>query len=283
MQAQLLFPAAATLGEGPLWWNDTLHWVDILSHTFHAWRPGHSAPPTRVTFDEEVGAVVPCRSGSWIVALASHLRRYDAAFTPGPLLAAPERGSTTRFNDAKADAAGRLWAGTLHRNSRPEAALYSITPDGTCTPALRPLTLSNGLAWAPDNRTFYHIDTPTRRVDAFDFDLATGALSNRRTVVDLASEKGFPDGMTIDADGNLWIALWDGHAVLCADPRSRTLLHRVHVPAPFVTSCTFGGPNLDHLFITTARLDRKDPNDPSGHLFVATPGVRGLPAFTFSD
>ena len=139
---------------------------------------------------------------------------------------------------------------------------------------------ANGLAWSADRSTLYFIDTPTREVSAFDYDEATGAIRDRRPVVRFGDEEmGRPDGMTIDAQGNLWVALYDGGAVVCCDPRTGTILERVSVPARRTTSCAFGGPDLRTLFITTGR-SAAEPE--SGGLFAIAPGVAGVAAFSFA-
>ena len=147
------------------------------------------------------------------------------------------------------------------------------------------VAISNGLAWSADSRTLYYIDSPTRRVDAFDFDPEEGGLSNRRTAVALQDGWGYPDGMAIDAEDKLWVALWEGWGVARFDPGSGELLARIEVPVARVTSCCFGGPGYQDLYITTASRDmeaeewKRQPE--AGGLFVARPGVPGLPAARF--
>ena len=157
--------------------------------------------------------------------------------------------------------------------------------DHTVHRRLENVTISNGIVWTGDRRTMYYIDSPTCRVDAFDYDVDSGELSNRRTAVEVPQALGWPDGMAIDEDDNVWIAMWAGNAVTHWDPRTGKQLGVVEVPASQVTSCAFGGPNLDELYITCARIDlseeqlQKEPH--AGGLFKASPGVRGVPAVAF--
>ena len=191
-----------------------------------------------------------------------------------------------RFNDGKCDPAGRFWAGTLSLNRQPGAAsLYCLDPDGGVRTMLRGLTNSNGIAWSLDRTAMYHIDTPTRRVTAYDYDVATGEIENPRTAIVVPPEAGKPDGMTIDAEGMLWIALWKGGCVGRWDPHSGAIGDDCR-PARQTTSCAFGGPGLRDLYITTARIGLSEADlagqPHAGGLFRARPGVAGVPAFEFA-
>ena len=165
------------------------------------------------------------------------------------------------------------------------ASMYRLDPDGSVRRMLPGLVISNGLGWSPDRSTMYHVDSPTRRVDAFDFDLASGAIANRRTVFAFETGAGDPDGMTVDAEGFLWVALWGGRAVRCYSPGGG-LDAVVEIPASRVTSCTFGGPDLEELFVTTARRGLGPgelASEPAaGGIFRARPGVTGQPAHRFA-
>jgi sugar lactone lactonase YvrE len=199
-----------------------------------------------------------------------------------------------RFNDAKCDSRGRLWAGTLTSNFRPGGgALYRIDPDGAVKTVLQGVTLANGLDWSPDGTTFYFVDSFTRSVEAFDFDVDRGEISNRRTLVTLKS--GVPNGMTVDRDGHLWVAATGGGNVQAYAP-SGELLTCIEIGTPGATSCAFGGSDCAHLFITSRAgrmpdaakemgVDPKmmDNNGPeAGGLFVCQPGARGIPAHAFA-
>jgi sugar lactone lactonase YvrE len=186
-----------------------------------------------------------------------------------------------RFNDGKCDPRGRLFAGTMAlEKPRAPGTLYRFDPDGAISPVLTGLGTSNGLAWSRDERTMFFIDTPTLEVSAFDYDPATGAIANRRTAVKFPSETNArPDGMVIDADDNLWVAMYDGAGVQGCDPRTGKIFAKIDVPARKTTSCTFGGPVLRDLYITCARTEG-EPH--TGAIWMARPGVRGVPALTYA-
>ena len=192
-----------------------------------------------------------------------------------------------RFNDGKCDPAGRFWAGTMPNDETgPTGALYVLETDLTVHKKLDNVAIANGIVWSHDNSTMYYIDTPTGTVDAFDYDLGTGAIANRRSVITIPSEDGWPDGMTIDADGNLWVAHWGGFRITCWNPNTGELLHTVRAPAPNTSACAFGGPDLDQLYITTACKGVDDATlaefPLTGGLFVADVGVKGVKAFEFA-
>jgi sugar lactone lactonase YvrE len=157
------------------------------------------------------------------------------------------------------------------------AALFRLDPDESIHVVLTGVTVSNGLAWSPDGSTVYYVDSPTQRIDAFDFDAATAAFENQRTVVEVDAQLGSPDGLTVDAEGGLWLALWDGAAVHRYAPDGR-LGGVIELPTSRVTACTFGGPALDQLFITTSALGLDGREEMAAAVFRAEPGVAGLPA-----
>jgi sugar lactone lactonase YvrE len=179
-----------------------------------------------------------------------------------------------RMNDAACDSRGRLWAGSMHRAYQPgTGTLYRFDPDRTLTPMLDDLTISNGMDWSPDDTTMYFVDSMTKGVDAFDFHADAGTIANRRQVISISEEDGLPDGMAVDEDGRLWVCLWEGSAVRCYSPVGE-IDGIVHVSAPRVTSCAFGGPDLDVLYITTANGSERDTPE-AGGIFAARLGIRG--------
>ena len=242
-------------------------------------RDGTDAP---LVTPSDVGAAVPRAGGGLVLCLRDGLHLQDGDGDPVPWIALPH-GPSVRCNDAKADASGRLYAGTMAYDAAPEAgALYRVDPGATRAAVVVPaVTISNGLAWSADGRTLWYIDSPLRRIDAFDVDPASGALSGRRTAVDLSAVAGVPDGMTIDADGGLWVAFFGGACVKRFDPATGACDVTIPIPARDVTSCAFGGPDLADLFVTTARIACDDAElaarPLSGALFRVRPGVRGLP------
>lgn len=289
MEPELVVDARATLGEGPVWHprRQQLYWVDIEEGKLHVHDP--AGQQDRVyEVGCRVGAAVPRRPGGMVVATESGLQAFDLETSRRENLADPESHlPDNRFNDGKCDAEGRFWAGTMSLKREPNAgSLYVLERDHSVRRVLDGVTTSNGLDWSLDRSTMYYIDTPTLQVAAFDFNLSAGTISNRRTVIRFPDGVGRPDGMTIDAEGMLWIAHWDGGRITRWDPDGSRLLATLHVPADRVTSCTFGGPKLETLYITTARhgLDTqalaRQPH--AGGLFSVSPGVSGLPAHEYA-
>lgn len=292
MQIEIIHEAAATLGEGPTWDSktQTLYWVDILEkrvHIHHADENGY------IQLDEMPGCLVPTKKGRLLVAAKASFLELEpldqtqdkSATGKHTVLASIIEPANNRFNDGKCDPAGRLLAGTMDMDEKaPTGAFYSF--DGqTVTRLLDGIRISNGLAWSPDYKTLHYIDTPTREVKAFDYDLSTGQIANPRVVIHIPETLGWPDGMTSDANGNLWIAMWDGAQVTRWNPQNGQLLERIPLPAKNVTSCVFGGENLDELYITSARvgLDHGDLTAfrHSGSLMRVKTRVRGMPTFEF--
>jgi sugar lactone lactonase YvrE len=278
-----LLPAQAELGEGAIWDEQIqrLYWVDIEGQALHIFDPatGHDR---QLPTGSRIGTVVPAGPESVIVALQSGIHRLNTVTGELTLLINPLTDPNIRFNDGKCDPAGRLWVGTLNMGPRRNSAvLYRLDADDQISVVLPGLTISNGLVWTADGRTMYFIDTPTQMVQAFDYD-STGGIHNGRPVIHIPQRDGNPDGMTIDADDNLWIALWGGARVVCYNPRTGRRLHTIRVPAPHTTSCAFGGPDLQTLFITTARQELSKEvlaqYPLSGDLFAVRPGATGVPA-----
>ncbi len=292
MQPELLLEARADIGEGPVWDARVSHlyWIDIRAGDLHVFDPA-AGTDRRFNLGEPIGCLAPRRAGGLVLALRSGFAILDS---PPPLGAGvrkivnPEPGMPgNRFNDGKCDPAGRFLAGTMDdAEETASGSLYSLSPDGSLRTLLTGIRISNGLAWSPDGRTFYYTDTPTRQVTAFDYDLSSGAIEDPRPAVVVPAEMGWPDGMTCDAEGLLWVALWGGAQLTRWDPATGRLLEAIPFPALNVSSCTFGGQNLDELYVTSARKGMNaaqlDRYPLSGGLFRLRPGVRGMPAFAFS-
>ncbi|MGB3440299.1 MAG: SMP-30/gluconolactonase/LRE family protein [Actinophytocola sp.] len=278
MIVDVVLAAEARLGEGPIWdpRSSCLRWVDINRGQVHRFDPA-SGVDTFFEVGEAVGTVAVRAAGGLVIATTSGL--YTCLEDGGRRTLLHAVGTTPsggRFNDGKADPWGRMWAGTMLDDPHGACALYRMDPDHSLHPMVTGVSCSNGLGWSLDGSTMYYIDTPTGGVDAFDHDVSSGALSGRRRLIDV--DRGWPDGMTVDADGCLWVALWDGWGLRRYAPDGR-LLTTVQVPAQRVTSCAFGGPSLSTLYITTARAGLRDfAGQPSaGSLFAVDPGVAGLP------
>src|SRR6266536_1375453 len=250
---EVAFRAAALLGEGPTWDASAgrLLWVDILACEVHRLDPG-SGEDSVLRTQQHVGAAKPRARGGLVVNLRDGVGLYDPDGGFRWLASLAVQGC--RGNDAAVDAAGHLWAGTMPYDETPGGGrLYRVGPGGEVVTVLDGVTVSNGIGWSPDGLLMYYVDTPTRRVDVLDVDLGTGLVARRRPFVDLDGVAGFPDGLTVDADGCVWVASWDGGAVRRWTPSGR-LDRTVEVPAVRTTACAFGGPDLGDLYITTATV-----------------------------
>lgn len=280
MEAASCIPSACLLGEGPVWFENALWWVDIEQKRLHQGSP-ESGDIRTYEFPERIGFAVPAQQpGHWILGLQSGIWRWETATDSLTRLHAPEPADQgTRFNDGKVDPAGRVWGGTMTlRGQAGAGSLYRIDDCG-CRQMLDGITISNGLDWDSDRGKMYYIDTPTREIATFRYDPQTGEIADRSVLARLPDHTGSPDGMCLDTEGGLWVALWGGHGVLQMDPESGAVLGRVEVPAPNVTSCTFGGKDLDTLYITTARAgltpEQLERFPQAGNVFSIRPGRRG--------
>jgi len=282
---RVVLEARARLGEGPCWDAQAgrLYWVDIYNHRVHEVDP---ATGSDRFFDvgEVVACLAPASGGRLIVGLRHHLACLDTRTrTVTPILEFETR-SHVRSNDGKCDARGRFWFGTMS-TAGPEAALYRYDPDGSLHVMETGLTVSNGLGWSPDGGTFYLTDSPAQVIYAYDFESATGRLANRRILVDLRGQAFFPDGLTVDREGCLWSAMWDGWCVIRFDAAGREK-QRLPMPVQRPTCCAFGGTDLSTLFITTATVglseDEIERSFHSGDLFALAAQVTGCAADRFS-
>jgi len=287
---ELVLDAIAQLGEGPCWDADaqTLYWINIYAGEVHAYSPG-SGNDRVITINEPVGCLAPAKSEKLIFASQSGISLLNPKTGKHMLLVSPEPHLPgNRFNDGKCDPAGRFLAGTMD-NAEVEASgsLYSLSPGGTIKTLLTGIRISNGLAWSPDYRTLYYIDTPIRKVMAYDYDLSTGDISQPRQAVYVPEEMGWPDGMTSDMDGNLWIAMWGGAKITKWDPLTGRLQQAIPLPALNVTSCAFGGEGLTDLYITSARKGMSKEQlaryPLTGGLFRLQAGVKGMPTFGYGN
>nr|WP_246594242.1 SMP-30/gluconolactonase/LRE family protein [Evansella tamaricis] len=277
------------LGEGPCWdeKEGVLYWVDIVKKEIHIFSPEKRSSES-IQVREYVGAVVPKESGGFLVALQSGIYSMDTG-QQLTLIAKPEETKVNnRFNDGKCDPKGRFWVGTMDMDgTNPSGALYCVDNNYEVNKKIEGVTISNGLAWDVKREVMYFIDTPTRNVYKYTFNLETGDIDNKEIAMHVSQELGFPDGMTIDEEGMLWIALWGGGKVIRCDPNSGSILREISLPVTNVTSCTFGGSRLEELYITTARVGlsaEELENEPyAGGLFRITPGVKGVPSYKFKE
>ena len=285
-----IWAAGAVLGEGTLWSvrHQALYWVDILGHQLHRYHPATQARDSW-DFDEEISAVA---ERSQAPELLLTLRHGFAFFNlkTGVLqrLHQPETERlSNRFNDGKCDAQGRFWGGTMDFAGKAlTGALYRYSADGQCERLADGYAVTNGPTWSRDGHTLYFNDTVQRQVQAFDFDPTLGTMGNRRVWLEFSQDDGFPDGMTIDAAGRLWIAHWGGSCVTCHDPVTAVELARVTLPTSHITNCAFGGANLTTLFISSAYTELSAAQlaaEPlAGSLFSVETDALGLPAHFFA-
>ncbi|MFG6115898.1 SMP-30/gluconolactonase/LRE family protein [Halobacillus sp. MO56] len=285
---ELVLDAKAYLGEGPSWDSEqqVLYWVDIEGKKVHIYDPEHGKN-SEIHVDQRVGAVVPRNSGGAIAAMEKGFYSLDLESGETRQITDPEAGvSENRFNDGKCDPEGRFWAGTMSYSGIQEnGALYCLDTNLKVEKKVDHVSTSNGIAWSPDHRYMYFIDTPTKQVVRYEYDKHQGAITNPAIVVEIPDGEGKPDGMTIDAEGNLWIAHWGGSKLSVWNPDKGEQLRSIPVPALNVTSCVFGGKEMNELYITTASVGmeeedlRKFPS--AGGLFKVTTEVTGAPSYHF--
>jgi sugar lactone lactonase YvrE len=287
---ELVVDCRCSVGEGPAWdaRDGALLWVDIIGGDVFRHVPA-SGETTRMRLDRDVSAVLPRASGGYLLTTPDGVMAVDRFEQGAPLelvRAVEPELPDNRINDAKCDPRGRLWCGTLASGWKPHAgSLYCLDANLELHRAASGSTISNGLGWSPDGTRFYFADSAPRTLDVFDFDLESGRASNRRRFVELAEGSGSPDGLAVDADGFIWLAVWGSGTVHRYAPDG-TLERVVPIPVRDVASCCFGGPDLEDLYVTTAwrELDEEQhaANPLAGGLFRLRPGVRGLPTVPFA-
>jgi len=268
---------AAELGEGPCWdaADGTLYWVDVPPGRVHAldadgrlrsWEAG-----------QPVGAVALRAAGGLVLAAADGFLTLDTGTGEVARLVRVDHGPAVRMNDGACDRAGRFYAGSMAADESPGlGALYRLDPDHRLTRLITGIGISNGIGWSPDDRQMYYVDSLDHRLDVLDYDPATGEVGERRTVAGIGGGGVVPDGLTVDADGGIWVAVWGGGVVHRFTPDG-ALTATVEVPATYVTCPTFGGEDLATMYITTAA----GPGDGAGRLFACRPGVTGQPTHPY--
>jgi sugar lactone lactonase YvrE len=290
LRVDLVLDAHARVGEGPVWddASGTLVWVDIMGHAVHRYDPAQDKDRA-IDIGQPVGAAVLRRNANGlVVALRDGFGLLDESSGQVDLVAPVEADvPTKRMNDGKCDPAGRFWAGTMEFDPAPGSsggALYRLDPDFQVPKALDGITLSNGMDWTDDGRQMYYIDSMSYGIDIFDFEPATGTLGQRKRFITIQPDEGLPDGMTLDAEGGLWVALHGSGTVRRYTPDGQ-LDRVVRVPPSMVTCPAFGGDDLGDLYITTMNYGMSEAavraQPLSGALFRCRPGVRGRPANRF--
>ncbi len=288
MQATVEYQTEAHLGEGPVWDENEqkLWWVDILSGKIHQYDP---AKKENLTFDagEHVGAIALRKKGGLLLARKSGFAFVDDETGEiTPLLDPEEEIPNNRFNDGKCDPSGRFWAGTMAYDLKEGAGnLWCLDSDLEITKKLDGVTISNGLVWNSRADRFFFIDTMTGDLCSFQYENESGRISGKTVIIHIEDETGYPDGMTIDTEDKLWVALYGGGKVIRINPENAEIEFEIHLPVPKPTSCTFGGQNLNELYITTCREHMSDEEIEqaplSGSLFQAELSFQGLPADRF--
>ncbi len=273
---------AAEHGEGPVWdaGAGVLRYVDMLRGDLLTFHPALATDDpdrlTRTHVADVLAALRPRRDGGWVVATERGFALTDAGSWVARPIAEAFTDPAIRLNEGGCDAAGGFYCGSMAYAKTPGAAtLYRLSPEGSVSVILDGITISNGFCLDAAGAIAYYIDTPTRRIDVFDVGADGATLSGRRPFVTMEAGGGSPDGLTVDADGRVWVALYGGGAVRAYSPGGR-LEVVVPIPTPHVTACAFGGPDLRDLFITTSQEDIDTSRDPiAGALFHAVPGPRG--------
>ncbi|MEH2070916.1 MAG: SMP-30/gluconolactonase/LRE family protein [Nostoc sp.] len=280
--------ARARLGEGPIWdsTKKQLYWIDTYNHKVHQFDP-LTGKNSFFDVGDVVGAIATAGTDRLIITLRHHLAFLNTQTGEvTPILEIEDNPPNNRLNDGKCDPQGRFWFGSMSSIEKPHASLYRYDADGSLHVMETGLTISNGLGWSPDRKTFYLADSPDQKIYAYDFDSVTGNITNRRIFVDLTHESFHPDGLTVDAQGNIWSAMWNGWCVIRFNPKGEEIL-RINLPVPLVTSCTFGGEDLQTLYITTASVELSqveiDKSFYSGDLFALETDVTGLPSYDFRN
>jgi sugar lactone lactonase YvrE len=267
----------AELGEGPCWdpTTSSLYWVDIPAGRVH--RLDATGMHSSWDVGMPAGAVVPRAGGGLVVAAGNGFLVLDPVTGAVVELAAAPGLPQTRMNDGACDRAGRFYAGTMDDDEAPgRGSFYRLGTDHTVTEIWTGIGVSNGVGWSPDDRLMYYTDSLDYRVDVLDYDLETGEMGDRRPFARLGSGDVVPDGLAVDCEGGVWVAVWGGSVIQRYDAGGQ-LTGVVRLPAAYVTSCAFGGPDLDQLYITTAA----GPGRSAGALFTCPAGIAGLPAYPY--
>ena len=290
MKAELVWDLRCTLGEGCTWVGDTLFFTDIKGPAVHALTPA-TGQRRSWRMPQPIGWIMPRRRGGWVGGFKSGVAYLDLADESAlPELTwlhrLHEADSPMRINDGKLDPHGHVFFGTM-RDPGPtehEGRLYRLHPSGLLAVADTNYHVPNGPTFSLDGRTMFHNDSARRTVHKYDLS-ADGEVTNRRPWLKFADDEGFPDGMTTDAEGALWIAHWGAGRVTKRDPQTGAELMRIEVPAPHTSNVCFGGPTLSDLYITSARVDLDEAQlkafPQSGGLFVAPGAGRGQPRGPF--
>ena len=281
--ASLEYKVEANLGEGAIWNYKTheLYWIDIEGRQLNIYNPKSKINKVLNT-ESRIGTVVPFTEDEALIALENGVHKIDIQTGKSNLFTDMKSELLgSRLNDGKCDPSGRFWVGSMHlKQETAKANLYTITSENILQKKIDSVTISNGIVWTSDKKTMYYIDTPTSTIKEFDYNNETGEISNGKIAVKIPIKFGFPDGMTIDEENMLWVGMWNGNAVIRFNPKTGKVISKIEVPAHNITSCAFGGENLETLYITSARIDMTEEElikyPLAGSLFSINPGVKGV-------
>ncbi|HEU5200482.1 MAG TPA: SMP-30/gluconolactonase/LRE family protein [Ktedonobacterales bacterium] len=273
------------LGEGPVWdaEDQVLYWVDIYGQTFYRFSPS-AGELRKIEVGVQVGALAPRISGGLVMATRRGFALWDEPGAALTFLTDPEADHPeTRFNDGAVDPAGRFWAGTMLEGSKDwdsaPGNLYRLDPDHALTRMDTGFAISNGIGWSPDYKTMYFTDSPRQVIYAYDYDLLTGEIENRRPFIQTPGEASVPDGLTVDSEGCIWSARWGGWRLIRYDPQGKQE-REISLPVQYPTSCTFGGPALDEVYITSAftelSVQQRVEQPLAGDVFRIKLGIKGM-------
>jgi sugar lactone lactonase YvrE len=289
MRLDVVLAHRCLLGEGPIWdiKRKVICWIDILRGEIHEYST-QSKSHKVIAVNQMVGAIGICTDGNFVTALRNGFGFVSRESFEVKMITDPESNIPgNRFNDGKCSPDGKFWAGTMSHTDEPEMGnLYIFDKDYSVVKKISNVSISNGMAWSINQQTFYYIDTPTFAVAAYNYNKSSGEISEKRIIINIAKEDGAPDGMTIDSEGMLWIAHWDGWQITRWNPNTGKKLFSFRLPVARVTSCAFGGDDLGDLYITSASVGLASDdlaNQPlAGSLFVIKNiGYNGLPGFEF--
>ena len=269
-ELQTVYNSTLEVGENPLWdsRDDSFHFLDILGCAIYRMM---GSDVSKTDLPEQIGCLAFCENGDLLLGMQSGIYRMDDS---GNLSLAHQKMEIKgrRFNDGKIGPDGAFYVGTTDYNGC--GAFYRLK-NGILTELFDKCACSNGIDWTRDGKKMYYIDSLKHMVEVFDFDAATGELSAREKVIDIPSEWGLPDGMTLDENDNLWVALWGGHRVIHIDKETREIIDEIKVPCPKASSCSFGGKDMSELYITTAAKDDFPQYPDAGKIFKLSVGVNG--------
>ena len=280
MEPELIADYECVTGEGPLWHPDEqrLYWVDIPRGRLFRYEPADRCARAGVSRASQIGGFTIQEDGALLLFMEQGAVKLWRDGELSTIIEEIPDERETRFNDVFADPEGRVYCGTMPAPNRP-GRLYRLDPDRTLTLLLEGIGVSNGMGFTLDRKNLYYTDTRAGKIYLFDYDQATGDLSNQRVFVDVSEEVGGPDGMTVDADGYVWSARWGGSCLVRYAPDG-VEVQRVEFPAKKVSCVTFGGDDYTDMYVTTAGGNTKEEDGPgAGALFRLNLGVKGLPEF----